>query len=218
MPEVKVVQQFMQANDSVAADNRRLLAERGVVAVNLMASPGAGKTSLILRTIEALDGRARIGVIEGDTASQIDADRVATTGVPVVQVNTGGGCHLDAPMVRSALDALPLDDMDLLLIENVGNLVCPAGFRLGESQNVVIASVPEGDDNPYKYPAMFIAADVVVVNKIDLLPYLDFDLPAFRRLVQGVNPRARVFETSCRTDEGLSDWVDWLDGLRARPG
>jgi hydrogenase nickel incorporation protein HypB len=217
MPEVKVVQQFMQANDAVAADNRRLLAERGVVAVNLMASPGAGKTSLILRTIEALRGRARVGVIEGDTASQVDADRVATTGVPVVQVNTGGGCHLDAPMVRTAIDALPLDEIDLLLIENVGNLVCPAGFRLGESQNVVIASVPEGDDKPYKYPGMFLAADVVVVNKIDLLPYLAFDLPGFHRLVQGVNPRARMFDLSCRTDEGLAAWADWLAGLRPQP-
>jgi len=217
MPEVKVVQQFMQANDAVAADNRRLLAERGVVAVNLMASPGAGKTSLILRTIEALRGRARVGVIEGDTASQVDADRVATTGVPVVQVNTGGGCHLDAPMVRTAIDALPLDEIDLLLIENVGNLVCPAGFRLGESQNVVIASVPEGDDKPYKYPGMFLAADVVVVNKIDLLPYLEFDLPGFHRLVQGVNPRARMFDLSCRTDEGLAAWADWLAGLRPQP-
>jgi len=217
MPEVKVVQQFMQANDAEAADNRRLLAERGVVAVNLMASPGAGKTSLILRTIEALRGRARVGVIEGDTASQVDADRVATTGVPVVQVNTGGGCHLDAPMVRTAIDALPLDEIDLLLIENVGNLVCPAGFRLGESQNVVIASVPEGDDKPYKYPGMFLAADVVVVNKIDLLPYLAFDLPGFHRLVQGVNPRARMFDLSCRTDEGLAAWADWLAGLRPQP-
>jgi hydrogenase nickel incorporation protein HypB len=216
MPEVKVVQEFMQANDAVAEDNRRLLAERGVVAVNLMASPGAGKTSLILRTAHALAARARIGVIEGDTASQVDADRVAAAGIPVVQVNTGGGCHLDAPMVRTALDALPLDEIDLLLIENVGNLVCPAGFRLGESQNVVIASVPEGDDKPYKYPAMFLAADVVVVNKIDLLPYLDFDLPGFHRLVQGLNPRARLLDVSCRTDEGLAEWADWLAGLRAQ--
>ena len=213
MPEVPVVQQFMQANDLVAAEVKRFLAERGIVALNLMASPGAGKTSLIMGTIAALSGRARIGVIEGDTASRVDADRVATTGVPVVQINTGGGCHLDAPMVRSALAQLPLDAIDLLLIENVGNLVCPAGFALGESVNVVIASVPEGDDKPYKYPGMFVKADVLVVNKVDLLPYLDFDLPAFRALVRGVNPNVRIFELSCTTGEGLDAWADWLASL-----
>ncbi len=214
MPKVEIVEQFMQANDLVAAEIRRSLAERGIVAVNLMASPGAGKTSLILRTIEALDGRARIGVIEGDTASHVDADKVAATGVPVVQINTGGGCHLDAPMVRSALEQLPLDAIDLLLIENVGNLICPAGFALGESVNVVIASVPEGDDKPYKYPGMFIKADALVVSKTDLLPYVDFDLPAFRALMGGVNPGARVFELSCKTGSGLAAWIDWLADLR----
>lgn len=216
MPEVRVVESFMQANDQVALENRRLLAAKGVVAVNLMASPGAGKTSLILQTIAALEGRLRVGVIEGDTASRVDADRVSqATGVPVVQINTGGGCHLDAPMVRSALDALPLDALDLLLIENVGNLVCPAGFALGEAANVVIASVPEGDDKPYKYPAMFVKADAVVVNKVDLLPYLDFDLPAFRALIQSVNPGVRLFEVSCRTGAGLPAWAAYLADLAA---
>jgi len=216
MPDIPVVQRFMQANDALAADTRRRLAERGLVAVNLMASPGAGKTSLILRTIEALRGRCRVGVIEGDTASRVDADKVATTGVPVVQINTGGGCHLDAPMVRTALDELPLDELDLLLIENVGNLVCPAGFALGESAKVVIASVPEGDDKPYKYPGMFIAADVVLVNKMDLLPYLEFDVHAFSELIHSVNPEARVFEVSCKTGEGIADWTDWLLAHRAQ--
>lgn len=218
MAEVQVVQQFMQAYDLVAAETRRTLAERGIVALNLMASPGAGKTSLILRTIAALDGRVRVGVIEGDTASRVDADRVATAGVPVVQINTGGGCHLDAPMVRSALAELPLDAIDLLLIENVGNLICPAGFALGQSFDVVIASVPEGDDKPYKYPGIFIQADVVVINKTDLLPYLDFDLPAFRALVRGINPDALIFEVSCQTSEGIEAWAAWLATLQPQLG
>ncbi len=218
MAEVQVVQQFMQANDLVAAEIRRTLAERGIVALNLMASPGAGKTSLIMRTIAALDGRARVGVIEGDTASRVDADRVATAGVPVVQINTGGGCRLDAPMVRSALAELPLDAIDLLLIENVGNLICPAGFALGQSFDVVVASVPEGDDKPYKYPGIFIQADVVVINKTDLLPYLDFDLPAFRTLVRGINLDALIFEVSCQTGEGIEAWAAWLATLQPQLG
>ncbi len=210
MAQVKVVQQFMQANDQVAAENRRMLAERGIVALNIMASPGAGKTSLLMRTIETIRDRRRIAAIEGDTASQVDADKVAASGIPVVQVNTGGGCHLDAPMVRSALQELPLDDVDLLLIENVGNLVCPAGFDLGQTARVVIASIPEGDDKPYKYPNMFMAAEAVLVNKIDLLPYLDFDLDAFHSLVHSVNPAARIIDISCTTGEGFGDWIDWL--------
>jgi len=210
MAQVKVVERFMRANDQVAMQNRQLLAERGVVAINIMASPGAGKTSLLMRTVEATRGRARIGAIEGDTASQVDADKVATTGIPVIQVNTGGGCHLDAPMIRTALQELPLDELDLLLIENVGNLVCPAGFDLGETAKVVITSVPEGDDKPYKYPGMFMIANAVLVNKIDLLPYLDFDVAAFHQLVESVNPRARILDISCTTGEGFADWIDWL--------
>ena len=213
MAEVKVVEKIMGANEQIAAQNRRLLDERGIVTVNLMASPGAGKTSLIMRTIEALRDRLRIGAIEGDTASRVDADRVATAGVPVVQINTGGGCHLDAPMVRYALDRLPLDEIDLLLIENVGNLVCPAGFALGEHVRVLIASVPEGDDKPYKYPGMFSSVDAVVINKTDLLPYLEFDVPAFRRLIAGLNPEARIFEVSCTTGEGVGVWAEWLAGM-----
>lgn len=213
MAKVKVVEKIMGANEQIAEQNRRLLDERGILTVNLMASPGAGKTSLILSTIEALRDRVRIGAIEGDTASRVDADRVATTGVPVVQINTGGGCHLDAPMVRHALERLPLDEIDLLLIENVGNLVCPAGFALGEHVNVVIASVPEGDDKPYKYPGMFSVVDAVVINKTDLLPYLDFDRVAFRELIAGLNPKARIFEVSCKTGEGVEAWADWLAGM-----
>jgi len=213
MAEVKVVEKIMGANEQIAAQNRRLLDERGIVTVNLMASPGAGKTSLIMRTIEALRDRLRIGAIEGDTASRVDADRVATAGVPVVQINTGGGCHLDAPMVRYALDRLPLDEIDLLLIENVGNLVCPAGFALGEHVRVLIASVPEGDDKPYKYPGMFSSVDAVVINKTDLLPHLEFDMPAFRQLIAGLNPEARIFEVSCTTGAGVGVWAEWLAGM-----
>jgi hydrogenase nickel incorporation protein HypB len=216
MSRVQVVENVTKANDQIAAQNRRLLDERQVLAVNLMASPGAGKTSFLMRTIEAVRGRMRVGAIEGDTASQVDADRVATAGVPVVQINTGGGCRLDANMVRPALEQLPLEEIDLLLIENVGNLVCPAGLALGEHVNVVVSSLPEGDDKPYKYPGMFLAVDAVVINKIDLMPYLEFDLPRFRDLITGLNPEARIFEVSCKTGEGLGKWAEWLTELRSR--
>jgi len=210
MAKIKVVEQVTKANDQIALQNRQLLDATHTLAVNLMASPGAGKTSLVMRTIEALRGRLRVGAIEGDTASQVDADKVATTGVPVVQINTGGGCRLDANMVRPALHELPLAEIDLLLIENVGNLVCPAGLALGERLNVVISSIPEGDDKPYKYPGIFTVVDAVVINKTDLLPYLQFDLSTFRRLIEGLNPRARFFQISCQTGEGISEWAQWL--------
>jgi hydrogenase nickel incorporation protein HypB len=213
MPTVTVVEQVMKANDQIAAQNQRTLDAHKTVGVNMMASPGAGKTSLLMRTVESLRGRLRVGAIEGDTASQVDADKVASAGTPVVQINTGGGCRLDANMVRPALEQLPLDEIDLLLIENVGNLVCPAGLALGQHADVVIASVPEGDDKPYKYPGIFTAVDAVVINKIDLLPYLDFDVPAFRALIAGLNPEARIFEVSCTTGQGLEEWTDWLAEL-----
>jgi hydrogenase nickel incorporation protein HypB len=216
MAKLKVVENVLKANDEIAVQNQRHLDERNTVAVNLMASPGAGKTSLLMRTVETLRGRLRIGAIEGDTASRVDADKVASGGTPVIQINTGGGCRLDANMVRPALEQLPLDEIDLLLIENVGNLVCPAGLALGQHLDVVIASVPEGDDKPYKYPGIFTAVDAVVINKIDLLPYLDFDVPAFRELVKGLNPKARIFEVSCTTGEGFGAWADWLAEMCAR--
>ena len=208
--ELPVVEQILSANDRIAQENRKLLDEHGVVAVNVMASPGAGKTSLILRSIEALRGELRVGVIEGDIAGRVDADTVAQTGVPVVQINTGGGCHLDAPQVQSALEKLPLGELDLVLIENVGNLVCPTGFALGEHVNMMIANVPEGHDKPIKYPGMFTVVDALVLNKIDLMPYIDFDGEAFHTAVRALNPEAPIFEVSCKTGEGLEDWADWL--------
>jgi len=214
--KVPVVRDILSANERLAEQNRRLLAEHHVCAVNIMASPGAGKTSLILRTIDALAGRLRVGVIEGDIASRVDADKVAAAGAPVVQINTGGTCHLDAPMVGVALERLPLGQIDLLFIENVGNLICPVEFGLGEAARVVVSSVPEGDDKPYKYPGIFAAVDAIVLNKVDLAPYVPFDRTAFRTLVAGMNPKAPFFELSCATGEGVAAWVAWLEALAAR--
>jgi hydrogenase nickel incorporation protein HypB len=205
-----VVEKILSANDRIALENRELLDAHRVLAINVMASPGAGKTSLILRSIEALRGHLRVGVIEGDVAGHVDADKVAETGTPVVQINTGGGCHLDAPQVQTALKQLPLDEIDLLFIENVGNLICPTGFALGEHVNMMIANVPEGHDKPIKYPGMFTVVDALVLNKIDLMPYLDFDREAFHTAVRALNTDAPLFEVSCKTGEGLAGWVEWL--------
>jgi hydrogenase nickel incorporation protein HypB len=205
-----VVEKILSANDLIAVENRKLLDEHGILAVNVMASPGAGKTSLILGSIAALQDRLRVGVIEGDVAGRVDADKVAETGTPVVQINTGGGCHLDAPQVQSALQQLPLDEIDLLFIENVGNLICPTDFALGEHVNMMIANVPEGHDKPIKYPGIFTVVDALVLNKIDLMPYLDFDLDAFRTAVAALNADAPMFELSCKTGQGLDAWAAWL--------
>jgi hydrogenase nickel incorporation protein HypB len=212
--EIPVVKSILSANEQMAADNRRLLATHGVIALNIMAAPGAGKTSLILSTVAALGDGVRVGVIEGDVASRIDADTIAARGIPVVQINTGGNCHLEAWMVGSALPRLPLAELDLLFIENVGNLICPAAWDLGTAASVVVASVPEGHDKPYKYPGMFAAADVVLLNKADLLAYFDFDLAFFERGLRMVNPQAPLFVVSCRNGEGLEAWVAWLRSLR----
>ena len=216
MPQVKIVENILKANDQIAFQNRLILDRHHVFAVNLMASPGAGKTSLAMRTIAALGETVRCGAMDGDTASQIDADLMATTGIPVVQINTGGGCRLDASMLQVALGQLPLSEIDLLLIENVGNLVCPAGLKLGEHVNVVVSSIPEGDDKPYKYPNIFTQVDAVIINKIDLLPYIDFNLAAFRSLVKGLNPDVELFELSCKTGEGMEAWTSWLLEMRKR--
>jgi len=207
---IPVVQRILSANDQVAAQNRARLQGSGITTVNIMSSPGAGKTTLLLSTIEALGKARAIGVIEGDVASQVDADKIAAAGVPVVQINTGGGCHLDAPMVRQALDALPLETLDFLFVENVGNLICPVEFDLGQSYNIALLSVPEGHDKPYKYPGIFEAVDLVVVTKLDLLPYLDFDLELFRELVAGLNPDAPVLPLSATTGDGMEAWISWL--------
>lgn len=208
--QIPVIEEILSANDLIALENRKLLDAHGVLAVNIMASPGAGKTSVILRAIESLRGRLRVGVIEGDVAGRVDADKVARTGTPVVQINTGGGCHLDAPQVQSALRQLPLSEIDLLFIENVGNLICPTGFALGDHLKLMVASVPEGHDKPLKYPGMFTVVDALLLNKIDLMPYLDFDLDAFRTAVRALNAEAPLFEVSCKTGAGIEDWVEWL--------
>jgi len=209
--KIKVLQNILDANDQIANRNRQVLDKNKVLAINIMSSPGAGKTSLILQTIDRLKDRVRIAVIEGDIASTIDADRISEAGVPVVQINTGGACHLDANMVSNALDSLPLGDIDLLLIENVGNLVCPAEFKTGAHKRMMLLSLPEGDDKPYKYPLMFTESEVIVINKIDFLPFLDFDFTSFHRAVTGLNPRAKLFQVSCKTGEGIEEWVSWLE-------
>jgi hydrogenase nickel incorporation protein HypB len=208
--KVKVLQNILSANDQLAARNRQLLNQKKVFTVNIMSSPGAGKTSLILQTIEGLKDKVKIAVIEGDVASSLDAEKVTAYGGRAVQINTDGGCHLDANMLVSALDNLPLDDIELLLIENVGNLICPAEFALGEHKKVMLLSIPEGDDKPYKYPLMFTIADAVVINKLDLLPYLDFDVERFCRAVKGLNQRVEIFQLSCKTGEGVESWLSWL--------
>ena len=208
--KIAVVRDILSANDQVAAENRALLASQGVMAVNIMAYPGAGKTSVIAATAALLPGHLRPGVIEGDLASTIDTDALLARGIPAVQINTGGNCHLDAPMIRSALPRLPLDAIGVLFIETVGNLVCPAEFDLGAALAIVVASVPEGHDKPYKYPGMFAAADAVLLNKADLLAYFDFDLDYFRRGLAMVNPDAPLFLVSCRTSAGMAEWVSWL--------
>lgn len=207
---VPVVEQILSANDQLAAANRARLDAAAVFAINMMASPGAGKTSLITRTVEALKGEFRIGAVDGDIATSLDADRIAALGVPTVQINTGGACHLDAAMLQSALSQLPLEELDLLIVENVGNLVCPASFKLGVHRSVLIASVPEGDDKPYKYPVMYRGVDALVLNKMDVLSAFEFDVEYFRRGVEALNPGLAFFPLSCKTGEGLEAWVEWL--------
>ena len=208
--EIKVLKDILGANEQIAKGNRELLDSHGIFAVNLMSSPGAGKTSLILETIKRLKGKVKIGVIEGDVSSSLDAEKVGKEGVPVIQINTGGECHLDANMLSNALSHLPLQDIKLLFIENVGNLICPAEFALGEHKKVLISSLPEGDDKPFKYPLMFHKADIVLINKIDLLPYLKFDIEAFSRAIKGINEKVEIFPLSCANGQGIEKWVSWL--------
>jgi hydrogenase nickel incorporation protein HypB len=216
---VAVLESILSENDRVADRNRSDLATHGVRAVNLMSSPGAGKTTLLKRTLVALGEELRVGVLEGDIATSLDADELQGLGAAISLVNTsagfGGECHLDAVMVRSGLGRLPLDQLDLLLIENVGNLVCPAEFDVGEHAKAMVYAVTEGEEKPLKYPVMFRAADVVLVNKVDLLPHLDVDLDRFLANLHAVNPHATVLQVSARTGEGVDAWCDWLRGVLA---
>jgi hydrogenase nickel incorporation protein HypB len=207
---IPVVEKILSANDRLAAENRRLLDGAGVFAINLMASPGAGKTSLIEKTVLALHDRVRLAVIDGDIATSLDADRAAAAGARAVQINTGGDCHLDAVMLHSALPQIDLHATDLLIVENVGNLVCPASFQLGTHKSILIASIPEGDDKPYKYPGMYRGVDALVLNKIDLLPYVSFNMDYFLQGVEVLNPGIATFNLSCRTGDGLEAWLAWL--------
>jgi len=201
----------MDSNDRLAQNNQAILDQNQVYGINLMASPGAGKTSVILETIKRLPAKIRLGVIEGDTAPvTIDSDKIAAAGIPAVQINTGGECHLDANMIEIALAELPLKDLNLIIVENVGNLICPAAFQLGTHANVLIASIPEGDDKPYKYPNIYRGLDVLLINKIDLSPYIDFRMDYFQQGVEMLNPGLKTFALSAKTGEGFDAWIAWL--------
>ncbi len=212
--KVKVVTNILEANDRIAAENKKRFDDAGVFVMNMMSGPGAGKTSLLERTIQDLSAKIRIGVIEGDIAGADDAERIDKLGIPVVQINTGGGCHLDANMITGVLEDLPpLKDLDLLIIENVGNLVCPAEFKLGEHMKAMLLSVAEGHDKPLKYPQMFQESSALVLNKIDLLPYTDTDIGKIRKDSLSLNPDLKIFEVSCRTGQGIAAWTDWVRTL-----
>ncbi|MEW6109348.1 MAG: hydrogenase nickel incorporation protein HypB [Nitrospirota bacterium] len=208
--KVKVVTKILEANERIALENRKLFDKAGIFAVNLMSAPGAGKTSLLEKTLSA-NSDLRIGVIEGDIAGSDDSERIERLGAPVVQINTGGACHLDANMINEVLDDLPLDELDIVFIENVGNLVCPAEFKVGEDMKIMLLGVTEGHDKPLKYPLMFQESSALILNKIDLLPYTDVDIDKVKKDSLSLNPGLRIFEVSCRTGQGISEWVKWLE-------
>ena len=208
---IQIVKKIMSANDQIAEENHEFLSNKNILTVNVMASPGSGKTSLILRTIENLSSQFKIAVIEGDTAPvTIDTDKISNLNIPVIQINTDGECHLDALMVRNGLEQLDLSNIDLLIIENVGNLICPAVFRLGEHFSIVIASIPEGDDKPYKYPNIYRGIQSLILNKSDLIPYVDFNIDYFKQGIETLNPGVAFFLLSCKTGDGFDKWTDWL--------
>jgi hydrogenase nickel incorporation protein HypB len=207
---ITVVEKILSANDRIAAENRSIFDVAGVKAFNLMASPGAGKTSLIEQTLKHLSPVMKLAVIDGDIATNIDAERAKAAGAIAIQINTGGECHLDAVMINSALKQLSLHDIAIVIVENVGNLVCPISFQLGTHMSVLIASIPEGDDKPYKYPGMYRGVDALVINKIDLLPYVPFNMPYFRKGVEILNPGLVTFPLSCKTGEGVDMWIKWI--------
>ena len=208
--KISVVRDILEANDRIAQQNRDLFEENKLLVINLMSSPGAGKTSLLERSISALKKDLSMGVIEGDIQSSQDAERIAQTGIPVVQINTGGACHLDGNMIRDTFGEFSFKDLDLLVVENVGNLVCPAEFKVGEDFKAMILSVTEGDDKPAKYPLMFHESSVLLINKIDLLPYVDCSVEKIKEDALKINPDLAIFEISCKTGEGLEDWYDWI--------
>lgn len=210
MPKVSIAQNILAVNEDIAQEIHQSLTARDIRAINIMSSPGAGKTTLLERTIERLRGRLGIGVIEGDVETSADAERIEAAGAETVQINTRGACHLEAHMIRAALAEIELADIDLLVIENIGNLVCPAAWDLGEDARIVVVSTTEGDDKPAKYPQMFAISQVMVVNKLDLLPYIDYDLQKVKRQALAINPNLQIFEVSCRTGEGLDAWCEWL--------
>jgi len=216
MHEIALGSDILAANNTLAQHNRQHFVEHGVYVLNLMSAPGAGKTTLLERTVDALAGRHRIAVIEGDVQTREDADRIAAHGIPAIQINTGGACHLDARQVHDHLRHFSLDELDLLVIENVGNLVCPAEFDLGEHDRVMLLSVTEGDDKPAKYPVMFHVARALLLNKIDLLPHVDFDLERAERGARALNLDLEIFRLSARTGEGFESWLAWLDSRVAR--
>lgn len=210
---VSVKKDILSANSKKAEENRAILEKHHCLMINIMSSPGSGKTSLITSAINRFKDAYGIAVIEGDIASSIDADRISELNVQALQINTGGGCHLDANMVEKALDDLDLDNLDLVFVENVGNLVCTADFDLGAHKNAVILSIPEGDDKPYKYPVIFMEADVVLINKMDVLPYFDFDLVAFPEIMAGLNPSVVILPVSAKSGEGLEEWFLWIEQI-----
>jgi len=207
---ITIERKVLAKNDEIAAQNRALFGQNGIFVFNIVSSPGSGKTSILERTLEHLNGKLRLAVIEGDVQTDFDAQRVARYNVPTVQIMTLGGCHLEANLVQDALKNLDLTNVQLLIIENVGNLVCPANYDLGEAMKVVVLSTTEGDDKPLKYPGMFRNASILIINKIDLLPYVNCDLETLERNALQINPALKVFETSCTTKAGISEWCDWL--------
>jgi hydrogenase nickel incorporation protein HypB len=212
MSIVTVERKILKKNDELAEENRQLFKKNRIFTINLLSSPGSGKTSLLEKTLERLNHSIKIGVIEGDVQTDNDAQRVARYEVPVVQIVTNGGCHLEAKLVQNALDNFTLSSLDLLIIENVGNLVCPANYDLGEAHKIVMVSTTEGDDKPAKYPAMFRVSDMMIINKIDLLDYVDFDLQQVRKHALTINPNLYIIELSCKTGQGFDAWIDWLKG------
>ncbi|GAB5046806.1 hydrogenase nickel incorporation protein HypB [Thermodesulfovibrio sp. TK110] len=208
--KVKLTTKILDANERIAEENKKMFKEAGVYVINLMSSPGAGKTSLLEKTIAAIKDKLRVGVIEGDITGTNDAERIDRLGVPVVQINTEGACHLDANMIADAAKELPLKDLDVLFIENVGNLVCPAEFKVGEDVKVMILSLTEGDDKPLKYPLMFQESSVLIINKIDLKDLLDVSIDKIKKDAQFLNPKIKIFEVSCKTGQGIDEWTNWL--------